>query len=102
MEEINACIHDWDALLELDPINNSLKIHSPWSCKKCGLVVRDGVPAGVAYIPVPRCETCIHWKARGIRRYCENRGLRLRASLTFISPLETEPDFGCVQWEAKS
>jgi hypothetical protein len=101
MEKVNACIHDWDALLELDPVNNSLKVVSPWSCRKCGLIVRDGVPAGVAYMPVPRCDQCKHWIRRGIRNYCNNRTLRLKASLLFVPPIETEPDFGCVQWEAK-
>jgi hypothetical protein len=57
--------------------------------------------ADVAYMPVPRCKTCVHWHHRGIRDYCEHPTLRLRASLLFIPPLETTKDFGCVQHEEK-
>lgn len=45
---------------------------------------------GVAYMPMPRCETCAHW-------------IELPYYWGRCNPLaiETPPDFGCVQWKAK-
>lgn len=45
---------------------------------------------GVAYMPVPRCETCVH--------YDNGRCNEVRPH---IGRLRVAPDFGCVRWEAK-
>jgi len=45
----------------------------------------------VAYMPVPRCETCRHWTDWGS---CEKLPWN-------DGHVRTEPDFGCVKWEAK-
>jgi hypothetical protein len=57
-----------------------------------------------AYMPVPRCETCKHW-----RPYPPNAMSRPAgdcASITIYSEQGTRPfgtalDFGCVRWEGK-
>jgi hypothetical protein len=65
----------------------------------------------VAYMPVPRCETCRHWD-RNISegtRVIEEQGrclMMYEGSKTKIWPeyrddIMTSADFGCVQWEAK-
>jgi hypothetical protein len=50
----------------------------------------------VAYMPVPRCETCKHWKpVIGV----PSEGLCRNVNAGFV--ILVTPDFGCVKWEAK-
>lgn len=57
----------------------------------------------VAYMPVPRCGACAHWKPwpkdeTASIGYCsELRTHQLHFSLS----LTTKPDFGCIAWKAK-
>ena len=97
---------DWaETAARVIMLRYDLKRIAPQDTSVYGLaeIIREHCPVkpDMAYMPVPRCETCKHWKHRGIRNYCENPTLWLRASLTFVPPIETEGDFGCVQWEAK-
>lgn len=74
----------------------------------------------VAYMPVPRCETCAHWhgpqqhsngRAAGVGERSAHHGVsrfRIRGQCTepTISPEQmdefmTLPDFGCVDWKEK-
>jgi hypothetical protein len=50
---------------------------------------------GVAYMPVPRCDTCKHWrKSDNYYGSCAmDDGLGVRTTYA--------ADFGCVLWEAK-
>lgn len=45
----------------------------------------------VAYMPVPRCETCSHWEHTSVTNY--GRCLQLG--------IGSMRDFGCVRWEEK-
>jgi len=69
----------------------------------------------VAYMPIPRCETCAYWKTRdGIQecdRAIEGTYILDQSELRFYvytndDPsgvgLATRADFGCVEWKAKS
>lgn len=47
----------------------------------------------VAYMPVPRCETCAHWQSS--TKACA----ALRSGP--LSCIYTAPDFGCVKWKAR-
>ncbi len=56
----------------------------------------------VAYMPVPRCDTCAHWTLRP--EYVEPHGACTAEEIgsdcndyTIIVPA----DFGCVQWKSK-
>lgn len=55
----------------------------------------------VAYMPVPRCETCAHYEKApfedGIGQ-CRNEDLKLAPG---ERRMVIQEDFGCVQWEAK-
>lgn len=58
---------------------------------------------GVAYMPVPRCESCRHWKQRAAK---EGECYRpaLEGALMCppgLAPMLTAAGFGCVHWEAK-
>lgn len=78
------------------------RIDTPTVVEICD-VIESHLPfkKDIAYMPIPRCDTCKHWTHRGIRDYCGHPALRLRDSLLFVPPLETTGNFGCVQWEAK-
>jgi hypothetical protein len=60
---------------------------------------------GVAYMPVPRCETCKHYEAyppharypEDTQGSCNNENIKIVSDDQFA----VRPDFGCVQWEAK-
>lgn len=66
---------------------------------------------GEEFMPVPRCDGCRHWAEGYCTRvkYDPNSKavvIRLTTQGTpYILPphvhLETQPDFGCVQWEAR-
>ena len=53
---------------------------------------------GVAYMPVPRCDRCMHWDngecAKPSMSFLDNS-----TSLSQGGVLFTGPSFGCVQWE---
>ena len=70
--------------------------------------------SGVAYMPVPRCETCAHWRndphavsdsdSYNIGDCCATDSPefdRLRAKGIKILFHQRPLGFGCVQWEAK-
>ena len=73
----------------------TIRLHSPF---------KDGV----AYMPVPRCETCSEWRARPDDHYeaVEQTG----ECTSKLGPwsdchdytILTGNDFGCVNWKAKS
>lgn len=56
----------------------------------------------VAYMPVPRCDGCLHWEKNlrysGVCRKSEDDDGGLSADDAMIV---TRQSFGCVQWEAK-
>jgi len=55
---------------------------------------------GVAYMPVPRCDTCTHWTSRV--KYFGWCGMkRVKLDTQPGATLLTASDFGCVQWERK-
>lgn len=58
----------------------------------------------VAYMPVPRCETCNLWTPR-VDLDAGQCGLREKSSAKLWPEMYdciiTTADFGCVQWEAK-
>jgi hypothetical protein len=65
---------------------------------------------GVAYMPVPRCETCKHWEPiapfndHGRCLMVDSGEKKMWASEAVnesYEGIETTLDFGCVQWEAK-
>lgn len=58
----------------------------------------------VAYMPIPRCESCRRWTKHPPGAYPSPSGSC--DVLRFTSPMgewhmTTSPDFGCVRWEAK-
>ncbi len=56
---------------------------------------------GVAYMPVPRCETCGHWEeARNGVGWCGVK--REKIQTTPGANLVTAADFGCTEWKEKS
>lgn len=59
---------------------------------------------GVAYMPVPRCDRCKHWKPHTFGPFpttiCAHPEPKFEANTSGGSSIGTEPDFGCVQWEA--
>jgi hypothetical protein len=64
------------------------------------------IPAqpGVAYMPVPRCETCAYWhrfELEDIGRCGVVADPPERQYPRALGTLETKVDFGCVQWKAK-
>ncbi|MCR4301841.1 MAG: hypothetical protein NUV51_09545 [Sulfuricaulis sp.] len=68
---------------------------------------------GVAYMPVPRCETCAWWLPVNVggecRRLVDSSGLTHGSKAVAIEDtragrfarLLTQADFGCVQWKEK-
>jgi hypothetical protein len=55
------------------------------------------------YIPVPRCDTCRWWDGPPYKG-CQLSMMPERRKFAVGSgdgDVTTEPDFGCVQWEAK-
>lgn len=70
-------------------------------------VIRTHSPfkEGIAYIPVPRCETCKHWTPRNQPEYtwsdCEVLSTGSVVSTEGDDVIQTQEDFGCVQWEKK-
>lgn len=54
---------------------------------------------GVAYMPVPRCDTCAHW--RPDRSLMTGDCHLINDNCGGNSILETDADFGCVQWQEK-
>jgi hypothetical protein len=54
---------------------------------------------GVAYMPVPRCETCKHWELSMPDK--EKGNCHVYCNAVNFDVLLTHKDFGCVQWEAK-
>jgi hypothetical protein len=67
---------------------------------------------GVAYIPVPRCDRCAHWREfeglwppylvlplLGDCAQSTSDGSKMSAGSRII---KTQHDFGCVQWKAKT
>lgn len=56
---------------------------------------------GVAYMPVPRCETCAHWSEfRNVDGEGECKKMQMPTS-GGVYYLQTTADFGCVQWKAR-
>jgi hypothetical protein len=59
---------------------------------------------GVAYMPVPRCETCKHWgpftDGSGAKECRKVHALDTKIRAAY-EELMVADDFGCVQWEAK-
>lgn len=67
---------------------------------------------GVAYMPVPRCETCAHWDSsygainpgwgvcRGLRT-ADKLVLNADVGLSAVAQITTGADFGCVRWKSK-
>lgn len=60
---------------------------------------------GVAYMPVPRCDSCLHWdnigsanKYHGVCRLSDHDP----ASLAVTLRMNTHACFGCVSWSPKS
>lgn len=58
----------------------------------------------IAYMPVPRCDGCAHWRpnedrSRGACGRANAEDTKMWAEL--YDAVLTEPDFGCVQWKAK-
>ena len=54
---------------------------------------------GVAYMPVPRCETCKHWFERPPVH--EVKAGECVALSVGNRTMFTAGDFGCIRWEAK-
>ena len=55
----------------------------------------------IAYMPVPRCETCGHWKeARSGVGWCNVK--RDKIQTTPGANLVTSADFGCTVWKEKN
>ena len=59
-----------------------IKEHCPWK-------------PDVAYMPVPRCDTCRHWERHASNGVCSRHSDKTREALC------TEGDFGCVQWDVR-
>jgi hypothetical protein len=59
----------------------------------------------VAYMPVPRCETCAHWTQREHDKTTGICGLDVTPSHKMwpdmYDNIVTTEDFGCVQWKKK-
>lgn len=64
---------------------------------------------GVAYMPVPRCDSCQHWEPRdgdgddgtGHCWFHTERHGEAKMYPDMYDAIITTADFGCVQWEAK-
>lgn len=60
---------------------------------------------GVAYMPVPRCETCAYWHggAEGSNESSDGRKTCIEPTISpeQMDEVMTLPDFGCVQWKEK-
>ena len=60
----------------------------------------------VAYMPVPRCDSCAHWipvkHLEHTWSACEELSTGRVASTEGDDVIQTRADFGCVQWKAKS
>ena len=62
----------------------------------------------IAYMPVPRCETCKHWDTDMITDMrtaeCQLKIMQVQvatAGSIIHVQMRTRHDFGCVQWEKK-
>ena len=62
----------------------------------------------VAYMPVPRCETCAWWErskifsTHGECQYARTDDLDRKLWATAYDGVLTEADFGCTEWKVKS
>jgi hypothetical protein len=60
---------------------------------------------GVAFMQVPRCDSCRYWKKRNettgscLKQF--EPDAKLDVAESGGGDLQTEADFGCVQWSAK-
>lgn len=85
-----------------DAIALVIKKHSPFKQDAAYVEVQPGV----AYMPVPRCETCEYWLRQGLYdgqclypRTIDPRNTKMWAEL--YDGVCTTPDFGCVEWKGK-
>lgn len=78
------------------PMSRSIKI-SPAEVGEIITVMLRHLPfaVDVAYMPVPRCDGCRHW-----REFKNATGMGLCDKVDQLST-PVPGDFGCVQWEAK-
>lgn len=53
-------------------------------------------PGAISDVPPARCHGCRHWS-----QYGPDRGECNGLDIAFGARIVTQPDFGCVAWEAK-
>ena len=94
-----------DACRDTMKLDGSNEQGSTFTCPKCMATVIVRLKENVAYMPVPRCETCSEWRKHEL----EDIGTCALAANPperhyprALGDLETRADFGCVDWKAKS
>ena len=98
-EEIYAASFEHvEAAISSDTVEEIIAKHSPFK-------------VDVAYMPVPRCDSCRHWEPRGGEGtvvpltgdgFCmrtQQQDSKMAAEM--YDHIITDANFGCVQWEAK-
>ncbi len=91
---------DWIA----DAVDEVIRCY-PYATVYDAIVKHCPFKPDVAYMPVPRCETCAHWERAEYPRpgvhpagRCLNKVVWHQYDKADIFTFE---DFGCVQWKAK-
>jgi len=113
--EIMAVVKDWmqEAVEELIDSTSVDDPDKPDIIAWARAIIAKHCPMqdDVAYMPVPRCETCKHWKRDEITMARTAECLRREMGVDVLTShgsskkihvqMQTRHDFGCVQWEAK-
>lgn len=111
-----AVVDDWAAKAARYIVDAAIRV-TTWADRKpaeeIAAIIKEHCPFkdGVAYMPVPRCETCAYWEPRSklthtwsvcaLSRDVQGSGnmlavLRMDAN---DCPVQTRNDFGCIQWK---